>query len=182
MKRRQFIPAMVGGIAGVATLHHLTRPANATILNDLFDSFSSAPSAPTAPSAPINTGVDSIFSEVYGANYINRQQLEWLNSGQATHWYQLAPKPYARVASNDGYEHYYFPFNFGDGGVITVCDGSGAIVSWDISTDALVPAFSPADMTGYNYYPPKTEAVAAVPAQPTGYPPLPKQPPPLGCY
>ncbi len=185
MKRRQLLPAMVG-LAGITALDWLrSRPANATFLNNLFDSATGSPSnSAPASSAPVQSS--TMFAEVYPEQYyISREQFTVLQSGNAVHWWDIAPKPYARLNSTDGSEHYYFPFAFGEGGAIVVCDTTGAIASWDISTDRLVPEFSPADLSQYNYYPPKAKEVAAVPAtpdQPTGYPPLPEKQAPLGCY
>ena len=183
MKRRQFLPLLIGGSTAVTMLGILNRSAHASILNDLFDSAISSPSAPVAPTAAIYSEGASMFSEIYGEHYISREQYERLQSGEATHWYNVASKPYARIRSTDGLEHYYFPFNFGSGGVTIISDTTGAIASWDIITDDLVPQFSAADMSEYNYYPPKAVAVKAT-IEPTApnFPPLPQQQPPLGCY
>jgi hypothetical protein len=167
MKRRQFFPAMVGGVAGVTALNWLqSRPANATILNDLFDGATGSPSNP-APTSSAPVYSSSVFAEVYGQYYISREQFIVLQSGQAVHWWDIAPKPYARLKSEDASEHYYFPFQFGNGGAIVVCDTTGLIVSWDISGASWVPDWSPADMSEYNYYPPKAIA---------------QQQAPVGCY
>jgi hypothetical protein len=185
MKRRQFLPAMVGGMAGITALNWLQScPANATILNDWIDGAVGSPSAPVAPAAAVSAGVDSMFSEIYGAHYISREQYSRLESGSATHWYDVASKPYARIRSTDGLEHYYFPFNFGDGGVVVISDTSGVIASWDISADRLVPEFSPADMSEWNYYPPKPKAVpvATDPIAASGFPPVPPAAPVSSCY
>ncbi|NJR40392.1 MAG: hypothetical protein HC781_18155 [Leptolyngbyaceae cyanobacterium CSU_1_4] len=191
MKRRQFFPLMVGGSTAFTVLGFIqNRPANATFLNDLLDgaigSQSGAQSSPGSAAAPSTYAPSSNFAEIYGENYITREQFSVLQSGGATHWWDIAPKPYARMHSESGTEKYYFPFSFGDGGVIVVCDSSGAIASWDISTDNWVAPFSPADMSEYNYYPPKAVEVAVAPPiqpiQPTGYPPVPPNAPVSTCY
>jgi hypothetical protein len=168
MKRRQFLPFLIGGSTAVTVLGILNRSAHATILNDWLDGAVGSPSAPAAPAAPVYSGGASMFAEIYGEHYISREQYARLQSGSATHWYDVAPKPYARIRSDDGLEHYYFPFDFGAGGVTIVSDTTGAIASWDIATEDWVPEFSPVDMSEYNYYPPKAKEAAA--AAPTGCP------------
>lgn len=185
MKRRQIFPAMAG-LTGIIALDWLkSRPAVATILNDLFDSATGYQTSPASrpssftSSAPVAPSTD--FAEIYGENYITREQFTVLQSGNATHWWDIAPKPYARMNSDPGSERYYFPFAFGDGGVIVVCDTAGAIVNWDITGDPMVPEYSPDDLSEYNYYPPKAKEVA-VESTPTGFPPVPPNAPVSQCY
>lgn len=181
IKRRNFLYSL-GAIAGVVSVQGNARAGLFDFLNEerpiqkaVQRQFQGAPAA---------VGVSTDFVEIYGENYITRAQFKTLQSGQAVHWWDIAPKPYASMRTTSGTEKYYFPFAEGEGGVIVICDTTGAIVSWDISADSLVPQYNPADMSDYNYYPPKARVVevAQVTPQPSGYPPVPENQSPLGCY
>ncbi|NJR37761.1 MAG: hypothetical protein HC781_01645 [Leptolyngbyaceae cyanobacterium CSU_1_4] len=179
MNRRQFLPSMLGfGIFFVLEWLR-TRPANATFLNDWMDSLSGSPASnPVAPAASVTpSDFQKFYIEIYGNNYITRDQLALLQNGSATHWWDIVnegQKPYGRLKADDDLEHYYFPFSFGDGGVILVSDSTGAIVHWDVSGAGLAPPFQPADLSEYVYFPPREVAVAD-----PAYPPPPPQ---AECY
>jgi hypothetical protein len=125
MKRREFLPLLLGGSTAFTILGFIqSRPASATFLNDLIDgAMEAAPSSSPSNSPPITAAPTkdySIFQEIYGENYITREQFSVLQSGKAVHWWDIAPKPYARMTSSDSSERYYFPFAFGEGGAIVV--------------------------------------------------------------
>jgi hypothetical protein len=163
MKRRQFLPSMLG-LVGILALDWLrSRPA----LAGLFDFLNNDSPVPSQ-SAPAQSY--KMVATYKNPTYLSRSQIADIDSFKGYHWSGIG-QPYGRLASADGLEHYYFPFSFGDGGLIAISDSSGIVSSVEISGRSLAPAFVPADMSEYIYYPLKPEP---------DYPPL----PPVGetCY
>jgi hypothetical protein len=168
--RRRFLSNSAFGVLAFFGLGSLLKyPAWA----GLFDWIDDSPISPSSTAVPSTAAT---FQEVYdGAIAITRDQLLKLQNGQVSRWSDLADKPYGRLISADGLEHYYFKFGFGDGGVILISDANGIVMDSRIEPRQITPDFVPADMSEYVYYPPKrVETIATNPPPP----PLPQQ----GCY
>lgn len=163
MKRRYLIIALTASTVAVAA-----KSANALGVFDFLNG-EPAPTAPVEPAppnfpaaadVPIASEASSEFQDVYaGAPSLTREQLARLKDGQVSHWSDLASKPYGRLPSTDGLEHYYFQFGFGEGGVILVCNTEGVMQSWDFSTGGL-PQYQEPDMSQWRNYTASTAAIA----------------------
>jgi hypothetical protein len=165
MKRRHFFDITIGIGVWLVLDWFQSRPA----LAGLFDFLNHDAGAPN-PTPNISTQSYEIVATYENPTYLSRNQIADLEGFNGYHWSNIG-QPYGRLASEDGLEHYYYPFDFGDGGLVAIADSGGIVSSVEITGRSLAPAFLPADMGEYVYYPPKSEP---------DYPP----PPPVegSCY
>jgi hypothetical protein len=155
MNRRQHLPAALSLISIILLENLNSSPA----LAGLFNWLDNIPNRTELPAIERNPAPDYEFQEIYeGSLHLTRGTLARLTNGQVYHWSDLASKPYGRLKSNDGLEHYFFKFGFGEGGVILISDSKGIVSDWEITGQALAPEYNPPDMSQYVYEPPRKPA------------------------